>query len=390
MNFSAVTQQIVTNSSNFNVRYYASQADAVAGNNNTLPTNWTYTANATVYVRADALSGTCPAAFGQISFKAGNRITLISNTANTEVCDTDLNGSENINLNDYKNAFTANPAVTVTFHATLADAQNGVNTIAPGQTITAPKTFYLRFVSTTECADTGTITIALKTPKKSDNLKDRVICSTEKVLLDAGPEFTSYAWSTGATSQTIQAGAGSYYVDLGYNGCVYRQYVNVTVSQAPSITGINITGSGAAVQVTGGTPPYQYSLNGIDYQTSNTFTGLTRGIHTVYVLGKDGCSPVVKEFLVLNLINAITPNGDGINDVLNYSDLRIKQNISIEISDRYGAAVYKSSGSSYTWDGKSGGRTLPTGTYWYILKWTEPDTRLPVSHSGWILIKNRQ
>jgi len=99
---------------------------------------------------------------------------------------------------------------------------------------------------------------------------------------------------------------------------------------------------------------------------------------------------VVKEFLVLNLINAITPNGDGINDVLNYSDLRIKQNVSIEISDRYGAAVYKSSGSSYTWDGKSGGRTLPTGTYWYILKWTEPDTRLPVSHSGWILIKNRQ
>lgn len=390
VNFSAVTQQIVTNSSNFNVRYYASQADAAAGNNNTLPANWTYTANATVYVRADALSGTCPAAFGQISFKAGNRITLISNTVNTEVCDTDLNGSENINLNDYKNAFTVNPAVTVTFHATLADAQNGVNTIAPGQTITAPKTFYLRFVSTIECADTGTITIALKTPKKSDNLKDRVICSTEKVLLDAGPEFTSYAWNTGATSQTIQAGAGSYYVDLGYNGCVYRQYVNVTVSQAPSITGINITGSGAAVQVTGGTPPYQYSLNGIDYQTSNTFTGLTRGIHTVYVLGKDGCSPVVKEFLVLNLINAITPNGDGINDVLNYSDLRIKQNVSIEISDRYGAAVYKSSGSSYTWDGKSGGRALPTGTYWYILKWTEPDTRLPVSHSGWILIKNRQ
>ncbi|WP_294318686.1 gliding motility-associated C-terminal domain-containing protein [uncultured Chryseobacterium sp.] len=390
VNFPGITPQIVINSANFNVRYYLSQADANAGNNNTIPANWTYTTNTTVYVRVDALSGTCPAAFGQINFKTGNRISLISNAANMEVCDNDLNSSENVNLNDYKNLFTANPAVTVTFHATLTDAQNGTNTVSSNQTITAPKTFYLRFTSATECANTGTVTFTLNIPKKSEKLRDQIICSTEKALLDAGPDFTSYTWSTGATSQTILAGAGNYYVDLGFNGCVYRQYVNVTVSQAPSITNINVTGSSATIQVSGGTSPYQYSLNGIDYQASNTFTGLSRGVHTIYVLGKDGCSPTIKEFLVLNLINAITPNGDGINDILNYSDLRIKQNVSIDISDRYGASVYKSTGNTYSWDGKSGGRALPTGTYWYILKWIEPDTKLPVSYSGWILIKNRE
>ncbi|MFC3159612.1 T9SS type B sorting domain-containing protein [Chryseobacterium arachidis] len=105
-------------------------------------------------------------------------------------------------------------------------------------------------------------------------------------------------------------------------------------------------------------------------------------------MGRDGCLPVIKEFLVLNLINTITPNGDGINDVLNYSDLRIKQDVSIEIADRYGASVHKSASNNYTWDGKSDGRTLPTGTYWYILKWIEPDTKIPVSYSGWILIKS--
>jgi gliding motility-associated-like protein len=210
------------------------------------------------------------------------------------------------------------------------------------------------------------------------------------VVFDPGAEFSSYSWSSGETTHTILGCAGTYYVDLGFNGCVYRQFVNVTTSQAPTITSINVTASNATINVTGGTPPYQYSLNGIDYQTSNTFMGLSRGIHTVYVLGKDGCLPVVKEFLIVNIINAITPNGDGINDVLNYSDLKIKQNVSIEISDRYGAAVYKSTDKSYMWDGKSGGRPLPTGTYWYILKWIEPDTKLPVSYSGWILIKNRE
>ena len=184
-------------------------------------------------------------------------------------------------------------------------------------------------------------------------------------------------------------GAGNYYVDLGFNGCIYRQYVNVTTVQAPSITKIEVSGYNATVFVTGGTAPYQYSLNGVDYQSSNVFTGLSRGIHTVYVLGADGCQPVIKEFLILNLINAITPNSDGINDELNYSDLKIKDNVSIEVVDRYGAPVYRSSGKNYIWDGKLNGRPLSTGTYWYLLRWTEPDTKLPVSYSGWLLIKNR-
>ncbi|WP_294205771.1 gliding motility-associated C-terminal domain-containing protein [uncultured Chryseobacterium sp.] len=389
VDFAAVTPQIVTNSGNFTVRYYLSQADATAGNNNTLPVNWTFTGNTTVYVRADS-SNNCPPAFGQISFSIGNKISLLTNTVTTDVCDNDLNGSENINLNDYKNLITANPAATLTFYSTLANAQTGTNAIPALQVITTASTFYVRITSPSECPNTASITISLKTPKKSTKLRDMVVCTNEQAMLDAGTGFTSYAWSTGATTQTITVGAGSYYVDLGFNGCVYRQQVTVTTAQAPAITRIDVSGFNATVYVSGGTPPYRYSLNGIDYQTSNVLTGLSRGLHTVYVLGSDGCSPVSKEFLVLNLVNAITPNGDGINDVLNYSDLRIKQSVSIEVLDRYGSPVYKSSDRNYVWDGKSGGRPLSTGTYWYILKWIEPDTKLPVSYSGWILIKNRE
>ncbi len=390
VNFPAITPQIVTGSASFNVRYYLLQADANAGNNNTLPANWTYTANTTVYVRVDALTGSCPPAFGQINFKIGNRITLTSGNGSAEICDSDVNGSESANLNNYTNLFTADPSVSLTFYNTLANAQAGTNAISSAQIITSTQTFYIRFTSAAACPNTGVLTITLKAPKKSTVLADKVVCPNDKTTLDAGPGFTSYSWSTGATTQTVNVGDGSYYVDLGFNGCVYRQFVNVTTASAPKITKIEVSGYNATVSVSGGTPPYKYSLNGIDYQSSNVLTGLSRGLHTVYVISADGCSPVSAEFLVLNLINAITPNGDGHNDVLNYSDLRIKQNVSIEIADRYGAIVHKSSDKNYTWDGKMNGAPLPTGTYWYLLRWNEPDTKLPVSYSGWILIKNRE
>lgn len=389
VNFSTVTPQIVTNSAGFIVRYYLSQTDATAGNNNTLPVNWTYTANTIVYVRVDG-SSPCPSAFGQINFTIGTKVTLLTNTVNTQVCDLDLNGSETVNLNDYKNQFTTDPAVSLTFHATLANAQAGLNAIATQQVITASATYFIRFTSNNACPATGTLTITLKSGKKSDTLRDQVVCSGQKATLNAGPGFTSYLWSTGATTQSINAGEGVYFVDLGFNGCIYRQEVKVTTAPSPVITSIQVTASNATINVTGGTPPYQYSLNGIDYQSSNTFSGLPRGPHTAYVISADGCQPIIKEFPILNLVNAITPNGDGHNDVLNYSDLRLKQDVSIEVVDRYGAPVYRSSEKNYIWDGKSGGRTLSTGTYWYILKWTEPDTKLPVSHSGWLLIKNRE
>ncbi|MDN3691077.1 gliding motility-associated C-terminal domain-containing protein [Chryseobacterium tructae] len=391
IDFNNVTPQIVANSALFTVTYYLNQADAINGNSNTLPSNWSYSANTIVYVRATGNVGGCPAVLGQINFTVGNKVSLITNNANADVCDNDLNGSENVNLNDYKGLFTVDPNVILSFHTSATDAQTGNNPISATQILTSSGgVYHVRFQSTTACANTGILTLTLKTPKKSNTLHDQIVCSNDKILLDAGTGFTSYLWSNGATTQTITASVGNYYVDLGFNGCVYRQHVKVATAQAPIISKIDVSGTTATVYVTGGTPPYRYSLNGIDYQSSNVFTGLSRGTHTVYVLASDGCRHVTKEFLVINLINTITPNGDGINDILNYSELRIKQNVSIEVSDRYGNSVYKSSDKNYIWDGKSNGRNLPTGTYWYVIKWIEPDTQLQVSHSGWLLIKNRE
>lgn len=390
VNFSNITPQIVANSANFNVRYYLNAADAAAGNNNTLPNNWSYTAATTVYVRVDGLSGNCPPVSGQINFTVGNKIPLITANGTADVCDNDLSGSEAVNLNSFKNLFTADPGVTLTFYTTLANAQTGTGAVPANQTITATGTFYIRFESASGCPNTAKLTITVKSPKASTTLADQTICATELTVLDAGPGFSSYLWSNGATTQSISVGVGSYWVDLGFNGCIYRQTVNVLAAPSPVITSIDLNGLTATINVSGGTPPYQYSLDGVTYQLSNVFTGLSMGIHTVYVISAENCEAVKKEFLIFNIINAITPNGDGINDVLDYSDLRVKKDVTIQIYDRYGSPIYASKKGIYIWDGKIGGRPLNTGTYWYLLKWTEPDTQLLVSYSGWILIKNRE
>ncbi len=160
VNFVTVTPQIVQNSANFIVKYYLSQADATAGNNNTLPANWSYTANTTVYVRVESANG-CSPIFGQIDFKIKNKVPLLIPAFATEICDTDMNGSETVNLNNYKSQFTTDPSTTVTFHSTFADAQTGANPIAATQTINNGNTavYYLRFTSSTQCFNTSTLTI---------------------------------------------------------------------------------------------------------------------------------------------------------------------------------------------------------------------------------------
>jgi gliding motility-associated-like protein len=67
--------------------------------------------------------------------------------------------------------------------------------------------------------------------------------------------------------------------------------------------------------------------------------------------------------------NVLTPNGDGINDVL---DLGLHFNrVSIVVLDRWGAQVYAQDGYQNDWDGRNAnGQALPEGVYYYRVKGT--------------------
>ncbi|SJZ86809.1 gliding motility-associated C-terminal domain-containing protein [Sediminibacterium ginsengisoli] len=67
--------------------------------------------------------------------------------------------------------------------------------------------------------------------------------------------------------------------------------------------------------------------------------------------------------------NAFSPNGDGINDTWLIPILQYYPECSVEVYNRAGHAVYKSSnGYSKPWDGIFEGKKLPVATYYYIIR----------------------
>jgi len=144
------------------------------------------------------------------------------------------------------------------------------------------------------------------------------------------------------------------------------------------------------ISVSGGIPPYQYSVDNSGWQDSNEFT-IEGGIHTFRVKDSFGCNIAEHQIVLQNLPNVITPNDDGINDIVDFSLLAKKNNLQFRIVDRYGFQVFSNQETSKTyWDGKENGRAVKSGVYWYILSWNETNTNSTfLKYTGWILVKNR-
>jgi len=69
-----------------------------------------------------------------------------------------------------------------------------------------------------------------------------------------------------------------------------------------------------------------------------------------------------------NVMNLITPNGDGFNDYWIVNDPEITFPITVNIYNRSGNQVFSSSNYGNDWDGQFDGNPLPQATYYYIIE----------------------
>ena len=122
-------------------------------------------------------------------------------------------------------------------------------------------------------------------------------CEGGSVTLTSSPG-SSFLWSTGATTQSIDVTtAGSYTVQVtNATGCqsVASAATIVTVNAVPAAsvqtTDCSLGSGNASVTVTSPTGAgLEYSLDGLPFQPGVTFTGIANGSHTITVRNAAGC-----------------------------------------------------------------------------------------------------
>uniref|UniRef100_UPI0040475817 T9SS type B sorting domain-containing protein n=1 Tax=Flavobacterium sp. TaxID=239 RepID=UPI0040475817 len=115
-----------------------------------------------------------------------------------------------------------------------------------------------------------------------------------------------------------------------------------------------------------------YSLDEGSFQSSNVFTGVSAGEHTVIVIDSEGCTYMTEVVMIIDYPNYFTPNGDGINDTWNITGLN-QADAKLYIFDRYGKLLKQLSATddSEGWDGTYNQELLPSTDYWFSLDYTE-------------------
>lgn len=389
--FDLTTANVTDNAVPTTKKFYPTLADLNANTNQiNNPTNY-FSGAGSIFVRVTTSEGCVGNAKITLDFFP---TPVVNETTLTEcfIENNETKGKFNLTAANV----TSETPVTKLYFPTFTDASNGTNVIttAVDAYISGDTSVYARVFNSNGCYAIAKINLKVTPPKRSPLLVDKYICIDARTSLDAGTGYQSYLWNTGATTQVIQGvPVGEYWVILQNEGCYVKQFVKVKKAEEPVITSIEISNNTATVVVSGGRAPYKYSVDGItSWQDSNVFTNLARGQHTFYVKDDLNCAPVSVEITVPNLVNAITPNGDNVNDYVDYSELSYKENLSFTIYDRYGNKVFVGDRfNNYKWDGTQSNKKVITGTYWYHINWTEPNvTKTPIKYTGWILVKNRE
>ena len=74
----------------------------------------------------------------------------------------------------------------------------------------------------------------------------------------------------------------------------------------------------------------------------------------------------------MNVVNAFTPNGDGVNDLYYVKGTNISS-VHLKIINRWGQQLYEATGENPGWDGRYNGNDVSEGVYYYIVEVTFED-----------------
>lgn len=227
-----------------------------------------------------------------ISISTGNTYSVtVTNSNNCSASD-----AINVQFNPLPIDVLADATTCVTTPPTLSAGNPGCtyqwSTSATTQAITPASsgTYTVLVTTPQQCSATFDANVTLAPAVNVLLGNDTSICQGQSLVLDAGSPGSTYAWSTGAGSQTISVGAGGSYSVMVSNGyCSASDAIEVAVVPGPVDVLTNSTRcNGESVVLDAGNAGcnYLWSTNA----TSQTITVATSATYTVAITNSAGCS----------------------------------------------------------------------------------------------------
>lgn len=206
-------------------------------------------------------------------------------------------------------------------------------------------------------------------------------CKSLNIDLDASVSGMIYEWSTGEKTQKITVlSSGTYTVTVTSplpENCSSIKKITVVEHNIPEIDRVDVNETTVVIYLKQEEIYFEYSVDGIKYQSSNVFFNVPSGLQTAYVREINLCSSDSQTFIILIAPKFFTPNGDTYNDFWEVKGLINYPKAEVSIYDRYGKLIFVINAINPAWDGMLNKYPLPADDYWYVLRIdeTKPEKR---------------
>lgn len=299
--------------------------------------------------------------------------------------DTNIDGFTNFGLLS-EIASQINPVPTsasMTFHKTIQEAIEQKNNLPNNYTNTTKdsETIFGRVANNNDCMAIYRILLNVNyIPITVIQDENKILCTGASTILSIEPNYVS-TWSNGdVTSSTTVTTPGTYIVNItDQNGCTAQKKYIVTQSAPATNIEADIKefseNNTVTVTYTDNGGDYEFSIDGVNFQNTPTFTNIDAGKYNIIIRDKNGCLPVTtKTIYVLDYPKFFTPNNDGYNDLWKIENIEFKNTItSIAIFNRYGKLL-KYLTPLQSWDGIYLGNELPSDDYWFTINFIDGRT----------------
>ena len=199
--------------------------------------------------------------------------------------------------------------------------------------------------------------------------------------------FLNFFWDFGDGNQTIVKDdprhiyslAGTYYVTLAVLTKLGNKDTLIDTMEVYPSPSVNITAMPDTIAIQG--RPITLTANGTydqllwwDNSNLQTVNVLTQGKYWVTATFNNGCKSSDTIELTkgdskgFEIVNGISPNGDGINEMLVIKNIDLIKPCKLSIFNRWGDELYSSKDYQNNWNGTYKGKTLPEGSYYYLIE----------------------